>query len=83
MLEITTSINLQHIIKDNVDFRMSIKDVLHHMKDYIALYNRVEELFPATGINFGLFYIDYKVAKEQLSELLHQKIGSYKSLLIR
>jgi hypothetical protein len=34
------------------------------------------------GINFGLFFIDYKPAKDQLKELIEKKIGMYKSLLI-
>lgn len=36
----------------------------------MALYNRVEDCFNSTGVNFGLFYLDYKMAKTQLIELI-------------
>jgi hypothetical protein len=43
----------------------------------------MDDILPDTGFGFGLFYIDYKVVKDQLIDLIDINIGIYKNLLIK
>ena len=43
----------------------------------------MDDILPDTGVDFGLFHIEYKVVKDQLIDLIDINIGIYKNLLIK
>lgn len=64
-MQISVEINLSEIIRDS-QAGLSVQLILEKIQHFNALYIKLDEYFPATGIDFGLFFIDYKPAKDQL-----------------
>lgn len=81
-MQISVEINLTEIIRDS-QTDISVQQILEKIQHFNALYMRLDDYFPGTGIDFGLYFIDYKPAKDQLKELIEKKVGIYKMQLIK
>lgn len=62
---------------------MKVKDIIEELSHYKSLNDKIYDILPGTGVNFGLFHIDYKVVKDQIKDLIDINIGTYKNLLIK
>jgi len=62
---------------------LSIKDIIAELNHYKALRTKIEDLLPGTGVDFGLFHVEYKIAKDQLIDLIEINIGIFKNLIVK
>ena len=67
----------------NISQNLKIKEIVEELNHYKSLKDKLDDILPGSGINFGLFHIDYKVVKNQITDFIDINIGSYKNLLIR